>query len=163
MERTSSLLLTLAQPQWAVPLFLALWLVASALLARMAGWRSLARQFAAADPPSGESFRFVSASLGSVHWPIRYRHCLRVVVAEKGLYTALMFPFNFQSPALFLPWTAVESVSEKQLFSDRAVSLHLAGHWPVVTLFGPVGQLARAAREASRIAAHEASRTHDEP
>jgi hypothetical protein len=149
MERSSSLLLTLAQPHWFVPLFVALWLVASAVLARVAGWRSLGRQFAASTVPSGQSFRFVSGSFGSAHWPIRYRNCLRIVVGESGLYAAVMFPFGFQSPALFLPWATVESVTEKQLFANRAVTFRLRGHWPVVTLLGPVGQLAKAAYEAS--------------
>ena len=142
--------MTLAQPQWFVPLLVVLWLATSAVLARVAGWRSLGRQFSASTVPSGQGFRFVSGSVGSVHWPIRYRHCLRVVVGDDGLYAAVMFPFSFQSPALFLPWAAVESASEKQMLSTRTVTLQLRGHWPVITLPGPVGQLAKDCFEASK-------------
>jgi hypothetical protein len=148
--QSSHILSTLAQPQWLVPLFFLLWLAASAVLARVAGWRSLGRQFAASTVPSGQSFRFVSGSVGSVHLPVRYRHCLRAVVGEDGLYAAVMFPFSFQSPALFLPWADIESVAEKQLFFTRTVTLRVRGHWPVITLPGPVGQLAKDRFEASK-------------
>lgn len=149
MEQSSSLLLTLVQPQWFVPLLVVLWLLASAFFARVAGWRSLGRQFAAVSVPAGQSFRFVSGSFGSVHWPIKYRNCLHVVVGEAGLYARPMFPFGFQSPALLLPWAAVESVSEKQSFSTKTVTFRFRGHWAAVALLGPVGQLARAAYEGA--------------
>jgi hypothetical protein len=149
MEQGSSLLLTLAQPQWFVPLFIVFWLFVSAVFSRVAGWRSLGRQFAASAAPGGQGFRFVSGSVGSVHWPVRYRNCLHVVVGEAGLYARPMFPFGFQSPALLLPWAAVESMSEKQSFTNRAVTFRFRGHWPVVTLLGPVGQLAKAAYEGA--------------
>ncbi len=144
---TPELWRTLAQPQWLALLFLALWLAASAFMARAGGWRSLGRRFAAASPPEGAGFRFASGATGSPHWPIRYRHCLRVVVGEAGLYVAVMFPFSFQSPALLLPWSAVAGVTEKQRFNDRTVSFRLRDHWSVITLSGPIGQLAKAAWE----------------
>ena len=150
MEPSSSLILKLAQPQWLVPLFVVLWLAASAFMARAGGWRSLGQQFATVSVPAGQGFRFVSGSTGSVHWPIRYRNCLHVVVGTEGLYVAVMFPFSFQCPALLLPWTAIESVTEKQLFTDRKVSFQVRGQWPMVTLSGPVGQLAKSAFEQSR-------------
>ena len=150
MEQSSSLLLKLAQPQWFVPLFVVLWLAASAFMARAGGWRSLAQQFTAASAPEGQSFRFVSGSTGSNHWPIRYRNCLRVVVGREGLYVAVMFPFNFQCPALLLPWSTIESVTERQLLTDRKVTFQVRGQWSTVTLSGPIGQLAKAAFEQSR-------------
>ncbi len=150
MEQSSSLLLKFAQPQWFVPFFIVLWLVASAVMARVGGWRSLSQQFAAASVPSGQSFRFVSGATGSTHWPIRYRNCLRVVLAKEGLYVAVMFPFSFQSPALQVPWSAFEAVTEKQLFTNRTVTFKVRGHWSAITLSGPLGQLAKAAYEQSR-------------
>lgn len=152
-DTTPSAWLTLvAQPQIFVPAFVALWLVASALMARMAGWRSLGRRHAAVAVPAGHSFRFVSASMGSVHWPLRYRNCLRVVITETGLYAAVMFPFGYQCPALLLPWSAIESVSEKQLFSNRNVTFRVRGEWAAITLSGPIGQLAKAACERAQAA-----------
>lgn len=145
MTPPSSLLTTVAQPQWALPLLLGLWLGASVVYARIAGWVSLARDFPAGGPPAGESFRFVTGSLGSPNWPIRYRRCLRVVINREGLYLALMVPFNFGSRALWLPWRSVASLTEKQSMSNRTVTLAFAGQWAVVSLPGPVGQLVKAA------------------
>ena len=149
MVASSDLILELAKPQWFMPLFVALWLAVYAVLARAGGWRSLGRQFAASAAPQGQSFRFTSGSFGSVHWPVRYRNCLHVVVSEAGLYVAVMFPFSFQSPALLLPWSAVDSVSEKQSFTDRRVTFRWRNCWSVIVLSGTVGQLAKAAYERS--------------
>jgi hypothetical protein len=149
MVPSSELILELAKPQWFLPLSVALWLAVSAVLARAGGWRSLGQQFAATAPPQGQSFRFTSGSSGSVHWPVRYRSCLHVVVSDAGLYVAVMFPFSFQSPALLLPWSAVDSVSERQLFTDRRVTFRWRNHWSAIVLSGPVGQLAKAAHERS--------------
>jgi hypothetical protein len=145
MTPNSSLLSTLAQPQWALPLLVVAWLVASLVFSRLAGWAALARVFAAPAPPAGESFRFVTGSLGSPNWPIRYRRCLRVVINAQGLYLALMFPFNFGSRALWLPWHSVATLSEKQSLANRTVTLAFTDQWAVVSLPGPVGQLVKAA------------------
>lgn len=146
----AELLSTLSQPHWLLPLFLAIWLLGSLGMARMAGWHRLAKDFSAgADMPSGDRLRFVSGSLGSPHWPMRYRHCLCVVISEAGLYIRPMHPFRFGSHALLVPWHRFESVTEKQLLSTRVVVLQVAGHWPVLSLPGPVGQLAKQAHLAA--------------
>ena len=147
MEPNSTVLSVLTQPQWAGLLFLAFWFLGVALIARIAGWSSLAQQFPASEVPAGQVFRFVSGSLGSVGWPIKYRNCLRVVVGSMGLYLSLMFPFKFRSPALLLPWHSIESAQEKQSFSTRTVTFRFQGQWSALSLPGPVGQLAKAAYE----------------
>ena len=147
MQSNSTVLSVLAQPQWAVLLFVAFWFIGAALMARIAGWTSLAQQFAASEDPIGQGFRFVSGSLGSAHWPVKYRNCLRIAIGNTGLYVSLMFPFKFRSPALLLPWHAIESVQEKQTFSTRTVTFRIRGQWSAVSLLGPVGQLAKAAYE----------------
>ena len=149
MQPSSTVFSVLAQPQWSIPLFIALWLVAVAVMARVAGWPSLSQQFAASEIPAGQSLRFVSGALGSIHWPIRYRNCLRVVVGDTGLYVSLMFPFKFMSPALLLPWHSIESIQEKQSFSTRTVTFRIRGQWAVLSLPGPAGQLAKAAFESA--------------
>jgi hypothetical protein len=147
MQSNSTVLSVLAQPQWAVLFLVAFWFIGAALMARVAGWSSLAQQFAASEIPIGQSFRFVSGSLGSAHWPIKYRNCLRIVVGNTGLYVSVMFPFKFRSPALLLPWHDIESIQEKQSFSTRTVIFRIRGQWSAVSLPGPVGQLAKTAYE----------------
>ncbi|MEK8034864.1 hypothetical protein AACH06_28940 [Ideonella sp. DXS29W] len=151
MEQPSSFFMRLAHSQWSVPLlFVTIWLVGSAVMARAGGWRSLGQRFSTAAKPEGQSFRFVSGSSGLVHLPIRYRNCLHIVIGGNGLYAAVMFPFNFQCPALLVPWSAIESIIEKQGFFNRTVTFHISGLWPVITLSGSIGQLAKAAYEQSR-------------
>ena len=133
------------EPQWLVPLFAAFWFGGAAIMARLAGWAKLAAAFPASAPPTGESFRFVTAIVGSRHFPIKYRNCCHLVVADRGIYLSLMFPFKFQSPAFFVPWSAVENVVEAQQLSNRAVTLHFQGQLAQVTLRGPLGQLMLAA------------------
>ena len=81
------------ESQWLVPLFIAAFLAGVALLARVAGWSSLAASFRAQGVPAGESLRFVTGWLGSLAFPIKYKNCLRLAVNSEGFYLSLMFPF----------------------------------------------------------------------
>lgn len=155
MTPTAALLSELSQPHWLAPLIVAVWLLGSLAMARLAGWAGLGREFAAAQAPDeGERLRFVTGSIGSAHWPVRYRHCLNVVISPAGLYIAPMLAFRFGSQALLIPWHRFDSVQEKQALSTRVVTFHIQGHWPVLSLPGPVGQLARQAHGGA-VAGHE--------
>lgn len=145
MNSSIDLLTALAKSNWIFVVLLIVWLAASAFFTWISGLRSLGRQFAASSAPAGQSFRFASAAFGSPEMLISYRNCLHVVVGDAGLYTRVFFPFNFLCPTLLLPWSAVESVVEKQSFFNRTVTIRLRGQWPVVRLKGPVGQAAKAA------------------
>ena len=129
------------EPQWFVPLFAVAWFGSAAVMARIAGWSGLARLFPAPPRVTGETLRFVSVSLGSPQFPIRYRNCVRLVVGEAGLQVSLMFPFRFASPAFFAPWSDVEAADEQQLLSTRTVTLRFRGNGSHLTLRGPIGQL----------------------
>ena len=132
---------TLLEPQWLVPLFVATCLAGAALLARVAGWPSLAATIRAQSVPGGESLRFVTGSLGSLAFPIKYKSCLRLVLNGEGFYLALMFPFKVASPALFVPWTQVESCTVEQAFSRPIALLRFSGQWSVLKLHGVAAQL----------------------
>ena len=75
---------TLLEPQWLVLLFVAACLAGAALLARVAGWSSLAETFRAQGLPAGESLRFVTGWLGSSAFPIKYKNCLRLALNREG-------------------------------------------------------------------------------
>lgn len=134
---------TLLEPQWLVPLFIAACLAGAALLARVAGWPSLAKTLRAQGVPTGEQLRFVTGSLGSLAFPIKYKNCLRLVLNSEGFYLALMFPFRFASPTLFIPWAQVESCTVEQVFATPVVVLRFRDQWSGLTLRGVAGQLAR--------------------
>ncbi len=138
---------TLSEPQWLVPLFIAACFVAVALLARVAGWPSLATTLRAPGVPAGQSLRFVTGWLGSASFPIKYKNCLRVVLNDEGFYLSIMQPFKFASPALFVPWGQVASCTVEQAFSTQIVIFRFRGQWSRLKLRGVAGQLTREAHE----------------
>ena len=134
---------TVLEPQWLILLFVAACLAGIAAMARIAGWSSLALTLRARGVPDGEGLRFVTGSLGSVSFPIKYKNCLRLVLNREGFYLSLMYPFKFASPALYVPWSEVESCAVEQVYSTQIVSFRFRGQWPGLKLRGAAGQVAR--------------------
>ena len=133
------------EPQWLALLFIAACLAGVALLARVAGWSSLATAFRAKGVPVGESLRFVTGSLGSPEFPVKHKNCLHLALNSEGFYIALMFPFKFASPALFVPWGQVESCTVEQVVSTQGVVFRFRDQWSGLKLRGVAGQLSREA------------------
>jgi len=123
-------------PQWFLLTFGAMWLGICSILAILGGWRSLAMDFCAAEPATGEVFRFVSGSMGLGVFPVSYGRCLFVTVAQTGVQISILFLFRVLSPPLFIPWTEVESVEEKRFLLFRSTLIRVRGHWPRITLRG---------------------------
>jgi hypothetical protein len=138
---------TLLEPQWLLLIFVGFCLGGAALMARVAGWPSLATTLRAQGEPAGERLRFVTGSLGSPTFPIKYRNCLRLVLNADGFFISLMFPFKFVSPALFVPWSEVESCATEQAFSTQIVVFTLRRQWSQIKLRGIAGQVVREAYE----------------
>jgi hypothetical protein len=128
------------EPQWFFPLFVVMWFSITALLSRTGGWSSLAKQFRAKQAESGESFNFVSGSMGAKVFPVSYGGCLFITVNNKGFRLSLLFPFRFQSPPLFIPWSQVESIEEKRLFLTRRTVIRVRNQWPIISVRGRAGQ-----------------------
>ena len=135
------------EPHWLIPLFVVTCLAGIAVMARIAGWSSLAVKLRADRVPDGESLRFVTGSLGSTSFPIKYKNCLRLVLNREGFYLSLMYPFKFASPALYVPWSEVESCAVEQVFSTQTVCFKFRGHWPNLKLRGVAGQVSREAHQ----------------
>ena len=145
MERLASL-----GPAWVVVLAVAvLWLGVSALLARVGGWSTLAGPHRARYPVVGERFRFVSASMGRATLPVNYKGCLFIVVNRRGLRLSVLFPFRFGSPPLFIPWSAVESVSERSFLRTFGVAIKLRDQWPIIRVPGRAAHVIRQAHDVS--------------
>lgn len=135
----------LMQPAWFIPLFLIFCYGGIVLVSNLAGWSALARTLGAQGVPAGDSYRFITVTLGSRMLPMRYRRCARLVFNAQGFYVGLMFPFNIGSPALFIPWVQVESCDEEQFLNTRSVTFVFKDQWSQLKLRGPIGQIARAA------------------
>lgn len=125
-------------------LFVAGWLLVSGLLAHLGGWASLARDFAAQEPESGERYRFQSGSVGYRYFPVHYRGCLFLTLTPEGLHLSLLFLFRFQAPPLLIPWRAIESMTEERQFFTRYTVITLRDRWQRVRLRGDVGERVRA-------------------
>lgn len=141
--------LVFLEPLWLVLLLALLWLGACALLARIGGWSTLAGSYRAKYPPIGERFSFVSASIGTARFPISYKGCLFVVVNRHGFHVSVLFPFRFRSPPLFIPWSAVESITEKQFLRTFGVTVRLRNCWPIISVPGRAGHIIREAHAGS--------------
>jgi hypothetical protein len=135
-------------PLWSVLSFIGLWLLVTGLLSRVGGWASLATRFRAPWPAGGDNFRFVSGSVGKPALPVGYRNCLSVHVDDRGFGLALLFLFRFQCPPLFIPWSQVESVTEREVFFARCVVVRLRDQWPAISLRGPAGRRLQAVHAA---------------
>ena len=133
----------LVAPVSFVLLFVVVWLGISGGLAQVAGWASLAEKFRQGKPLLGESFTSVSGAMGKSRFPVGYRSCLSVVIGDNGFSLAVLLPFRFRSPPLFVPWAKVETVVEEKLLFARYTAVHLRGQWQVIFIRGPAGQRMR--------------------
>jgi hypothetical protein len=138
------------EPQWSVPALLALLLASAAVMSRIAGWATIAAAYPEQADPQGDTLRFISGELGSDHFPIRYRNCLRLRISPRGLGVALMFPFNFRSPAFFVAWQDVDGLEERQLLATRAVVIRFRGQAKSLTLHGAIAQHVLSAYRTAR-------------
>ncbi len=135
--------------------FAALWLLVTVLLAQLSGWVRLAESFRATRPPTGRRFSFVSGGLGSRTFPVSYRSCLSLTIGEAGFFLSLWPIFRgFRAPDLFIPWSAIERVEDRQLLFMRYPTIQLRNQRPTLSFYWAAGEafnaawLARSARKA---------------
>lgn len=147
---TRSTIHEFVQPQWFLPLFVAMWFGITGLLSHIGGWASLASAFLAHDDVAGERFRFRSGSLGKKFFPVNYGNCLFFTVSESGFRLSILFPFRFLSPPIFIPWDKVESVEEKQVFFFSYHVVSIRDHWSRISVRGSLGALLKERFEAYR-------------
>jgi hypothetical protein len=145
------------EPQWFFPLFAATWFAITGLLAHLGGWARLARRYRATRPPAGERFRFASGSMGWRFLPVSYGGCLFVTVGDEGIHLSILFLFRFLRPPLFIPWSAMESVSEKRFIVSTYTAIRVRGEWPTIALRGRAGHYVREAYAHLHLSASKAS------
>ena len=90
----------------------------------------------------------VSALIGNERAPVRYNNLLNAVVNPTGLGLSIRSVFG-QAPAIFIPWTDVESAARSQGLLANTVLLRLRSQWPTIALYGQAGLSALHADEQS--------------
>lgn len=101
-----------------VPLaFAGWWYLLVTLIARLGGWRTLARSYPDSGPAAGNRFRFQSAQLG---W-CNYGGCVHVDAGVNVLRFSLMAPFSFGHPPIAIPWHDIGVEFKRQWLSETAV------------------------------------------
>lgn len=133
--------------EWFIPVFVVLWLFVTGLLSFFSGWLSLAARFRAHGEPEGERFGFVAGAWGAGGLPLSYGRTLFVTVHPSGFHLSVMVLLRLFSPPLFIPWEAVESVTEKQTLFKRYALICIRGHGSRLALHGRAGRAVKQAFE----------------
>ena len=105
--------------------FVALWLGALHVSARIGGWRELARAYPPLGIPGsglGETFRFRSIGLRA---RTHYGACVTLVAGLASLRVSLMRPFGVGHPPFEVPWDDI-TTEPKRAFLVPQVSLRCA-------------------------------------
>lgn len=124
-------------PRWFIPVFVVFWLVITGLLSIFGGWYSLSKQFQTSSSIDGQRFRFASGSFGRYPFPVTaYGNCLLVTVADTGFRIAIVFPFRFLSPPIFVPWEAVGAVESRTFLFFKYCVIRLRRGWPAIAIRG---------------------------
>lgn len=101
--------------------FVAFWCLIAWLIARLGGWRRLARRFRAAEKPrEGQFFYLNYGSVGPLGY---YKGCLIVGVTAPGLYLAVWPIFRPGHPPLLIPWQAIVRADTERIFWSDALVL----------------------------------------
>lgn len=126
--------------------FIAIWLLACALIALIGGWTRLAEDFRSeghACPPrvllGGAYMRFIT----------HYSNVIRISGGSDGLALSVLLPFGFCHPPLLIPWDQIEAQEFKSLGIFPAMKLLLGRDAHI-----PLTFYSSAAREV--IASHQA-------
>jgi hypothetical protein len=128
---------TLLLPQYFIPIFAIAWFGITGLLAHLGGWATLSPKYRNDNAVPGETFRFVSGSMGHRFIPVNYGNCLFVAAGSDGFRLSILFPFRFQCPPLFVPWSDVESVTEKRFLGIfRYAVIVVRDQWPRISIRG---------------------------
>ena len=117
------------------------WCGATGVFAQIPGWRGLAKRFRAVRTADGKRFGLASAVFcRSTGLHISYRRCLFFTVGDTGLHVSILLPFRFLAPPLFIPWTAVESATNRRFWSSPYLALRIRGCPTLIMVSGQPGE-----------------------
>lgn len=122
--------------------FVATWLLATAIVARIGGWRELAERYEAQDGAEPERrYRFQSVVLRRVSlFPARYRGSVHIGLGAAGIQLAPVFVFRFQHPPLLIPWPAITRCEAGALLGFGWHDVEVRDATPTLRFYGKVGE-----------------------
>jgi hypothetical protein len=95
------------------------WIGILNLLAVAGGWSRLARVYRD-DGTSGEVGLHYRRQSGAIGW-VSYNGCLSIESCESGLRLGVSLPFRIAHPTLFIPWSELHQIRERQIMLRRFV------------------------------------------
>lgn len=129
-----------------IPVFIiafgAVWLFVCGLLSWISGWSGLGQEYRCGVPFTGPVWSWQTGHMRGVG----FRSCLTVGADRGGLYLAMMLPFRFRHPPLYIPWSHIQVTPKRGLFISGMQ--FLLGPPPGVTLWLSAA-LAEKLRQAS--------------
>ena len=101
--------------------FIMMWCSVLFAIAKFSGWSRLSEKYICRDSPPLSWKPFCSGSFGFSN----YNSSLWVAFSAEGLYlkTGPLFFFRPFHPVICIPWSAIESVQEKQIFFRRGFEI----------------------------------------
>jgi hypothetical protein len=112
-------------------IWLGMWVLLSAFLSYMSGWRDLAAVYRSEQPFDGRLFWMRS---GTMRYRTNYRNALNIGVSSTGLYLSVFFMFRIGHPPLFIPWSDVSVSEGRKYFLSGTTKVLTFTKAPGVTL-----------------------------
>jgi hypothetical protein len=125
--------LVLEAPFGFLLMFVAGWIIVSALLSLLSGWPRLAVRFRAGARPAGKAIGGQVLRIGLVG----ERNVTTLLARPEGLYLRTAWPFALLRPALLIPWNDIGGVREHKLLFVRRFELSTSAG--VTLVLGPKG------------------------
>jgi hypothetical protein len=104
---------------WVIPLLVVYFCFVLKMVAWLAGWSRLARQYRTSTLPDGTNLSMQSGRIGLIH----YGNCLTIRVCTDGLYLAVFPLFRFGHPPLLIPWSDLHVLAVRDRWWGRDVTL----------------------------------------
>jgi len=97
--------------------FVVMWVFINIVLAKLSGWMELAKNYRSTKEFEGERWNMRWAKINFVD----YKGCINFGSNRNGLYMSVIFPFNFGSKPLLIPWIDILTIEKKGWFFDYVV------------------------------------------
>jgi len=111
-------------------------------IAHIGGWVSLTKTFRRHHSAKGKRFYLVSGSIIDTNnessLRFLYNGCLFVSVSDEGVFLSVWVIQRFMHPPLFIPWTQIRSVDERNFGASSLIQLD--SQFPAINVRGKAGQ-----------------------
>jgi len=116
------------------------WLGTSALVARLGGWATLARDYRWDGTPPGEDQGLCSLSLSGGLAATNYNNAAHVGLGPQGLGLWTSFLFRRSHAPLLIPWESVERCERRRSFFQEVTAVKARGPSREILVRGRAGE-----------------------